>query len=188
MNNNTITQVILQKKNQSLVLQESPHVQEVMDIGHENFWQFSILGYAPMPKEHIRLGDWLVVPAEQDNSEIPDRAMERIQTLFNSGIRPKGFVVVHESPMLLAPPETVQDQTPQPQWKLNPETSQKVIETLGAGASNLGKVALGAMTAVGAIAAAIIPAIFLAGAVLIDPILIVVTEDDCWIEIDRWWV
>ena len=127
MNINRNSQAILQKKNQSIAPQVSPHVQEVMDIGHENFWQFAILGYAPMPKEHIRLGDWLVVPAEQDNSEIPDRAMERVQTLFNSGIRPKGFVVVHEAPMLLAPPEIIREQTFQPQWKLSQETSQKVI-------------------------------------------------------------
>jgi hypothetical protein len=188
MKNNTNTQVIMQRKTRTVIPKESSHVQEVIDLGHKNLWKFSILGFAPMPKEHIRLGDWLVVPAEQDNSEIPDQAMERIQAIFNSGIRPKGFVVVHEAPMLLSPPEINQDQIPQKQWSLKPETSQKVIETLGVGASILGKVVLGTITAAGAIAAAIIPAIFLAGAVLIDPILIVVTEDDCWIEIDRWWV
>jgi hypothetical protein len=188
MKNNSNTQVIMQRKTRTVIPKVSPQVQEVMDLGNEKFWKFAVLGYAPMPKEHIRLGDWLVVPAEQDNSEIPDRAMERIQAIFNSGIRPKGFVVVHEAPMLLSPPETIEIQTPHPQWSLNPETTQKVIETLGAGASILGKVVVGTITAVGAIAAAVLPAIFLAGVVLIDPILILVTEDDCWIEIDRWWV
>jgi hypothetical protein len=36
------------------------------------------------------------------------------------------------------------------------------------------------------VAAIAIPAALLAGAVMIDPILIAVMEDDTWIEIDRW--
>ena len=43
-----------------------------------------------------------------------------------------------------------------------------------------------ALLAVMAGAALALPAVLVAGAVALDPILIAVTEDDIWIEIDRW--
>ena len=46
----------------------------------------------------------------------------------------------------------------------------------------------GALTLAVSIGSTVIPAFFLMGAALLDPILITVTEDDYWIEIDRWWV
>jgi hypothetical protein len=31
------------------------------------------------------------------------------------------------------------------------------------------------------------PALLVVGAVVVDPILVAVTEDGYWVEIDRWW-
>lgn len=188
MNTNTQTKTIVQAKSTALKPKTSPRVQELMTVGQRELWDFAVLGQAPMPEEPVRLGDWLIIPAQQDSSEIPDRALARVQAIFAAGIRPKGFVLVHEAPMLLPPPETAQVQTPQPQWALDPQTTQKVIDTLSFGVSSLAKVMAGAMTVALAIGAVVVPAFFLAGLALIDPILIVVTEDDYWVEIDRWWV
>ena len=182
MNTNSIIQV------ETLVVQpETSHrVGELMTLGQNQLWNFAVLGRAPMPEEAVRLGDWLVVPAHQDTTEIPDRAMRRVQAIFNAGIRPKGFVMVHEAPMLL-PATVTKSEQPQTQWKLDPQTTKKIIDTLGVGVGVLGKVAAGALTAAVSIGSMILPAFLFMGAALLDPILIAVTEDDYWIEIDRWW-
>ena len=67
---------------------------------------------------------------------------------------------------------------------LDPQSTQKAIETLSLGVTTLAQVMAGAV----AFVSALIPTAFLTGAALIDPILIAVTEDDYWVEIDRWWV
>jgi len=162
----------------------SPRVSELMSLGSGESWDFAVLGQAPMPTRPVRLKDWLIVPAEQDSSDIPVETLARIGTIFAAGIRPKGFVLVHEAPMLLPSPEGAQAQAPGAQWMLDPQTTQKAIETFSLGTITLAKVMAGAV----AFVAALIPAAFLTGAALIDPILIAVTEDDYWVEIDRWWV
>jgi len=185
---NTQSKLVVQDRPTALKPITSPQVKELMTLGRQEIWDFAVLGQAPMPEEPIRLQDWLIVPAEQDSSDIPERALTRVQAIFAAGIRPKGFVLVHEAPMLLPAPKETQEQTPQPRWALNPETTQKTIEALSFGVSTLAKVMAGAVTLVTAVGSVVLPAIFLTGLALIDPILIAVTEDDYWVEIDRWWV
>jgi len=184
----TQTKLVVQDRPQTLKPTASPRVGELMTLGRQELWDFAVLGQAPMPTQPVRLGNWLILPAEQDSSEIPERALARVHAIFAAGIRPKGFILVHEAPMLLPAPKEKQAQTPQPQWALSPESTQKAIETLSFSVTTLAKVMAGAVTLVAALGAVVIPAIFLTGAALIDPILIAVTEDDYWIEIDRWWV
>lgn len=184
----TQTKLVVHDQPQALKPMSSPRVQELMTLGRQELWDFAVLGQAPMPTQSIRLGDWLVVPAEQDSSEIPKRALERVQAIFAAGIRPKGFVMVHEAPMLLAAPVDMKDQESTAQWALDPQTTQKAIDALSFGVSALAKIIAGTMSAVTAVGTVVIPAIFMTTAGLIDPILIAVTEDNYWVEIDRWWV
>ena len=44
-----------------------------------------------------------------------------------------------------------------------------------------------AVAAMAAVAVLAIPAMIV-GAVAMDPVLVLVTQDGWWIEIDRWWV
>lgn len=185
MFSNTQTNLILQDRPTTLKPTTSPEVQELMTLGRGESWDFAVLGQAPMPSRPVRLQDWLIVPAEQDNSEIPERALARVAAIFAAGIRPKGFILVHEAPMQLPAPQGEQTQAPKPQWVLDPEITQKAINGLSFGITTLAKVMLGAVALVSTV---LLPAVFLTGAALIDPILIAVTEDDYWIEIDRWWV
>lgn len=150
--------------------------QDLLTLSKNEGWNFSVLGQAPMPTQPIRLQDWLIVPAEQDSSEIPIRAKQRIQAIFEAGIRPKGFVIVHEAPMLLTAPK---------------EDEHNFLETIDweqvRVASSHGLLAVAKV--VGAIATGIIwsvSAMLSVGLGAMDPILIAVTEDDYWIGIDRW--
>ena len=162
------------RETQSSVL--SPAVGQLLAVGRAHMWPFQPLGQAPMLQEPIRLGDWLLVPAQQDSAPIPARAMARIQAIYAAGARPQGFVVVHETPMLLkAPAET----SPRPQ-----------DATLPVGTAVANAVASDVLSAVAGVLSAfvsvILPAMFLVAAAMVDPILVAVTEDGYWIEIDRW--
>lgn len=156
----------------------TPESQGLLTLGRQRKWDFKILGQAPLPRQPIHLQDWLIVPAHQDSSHIPARALERIQAIFAMGLRPKGFVIVHEAPKLLPAPEVVE---PEP---VSVPTNSPGIKPWITGL--LGTMAI-AIPVAAAVTSMIVPATLAVGAVLIDPILVAVTEDDTWIEIDRWW-
>lgn len=185
MFSNTQTEMVVHGRPAELKPTASPRVEELMTLGRGEAWDFALLGQAPMPTQPVRVKDWLIVPAEQDSSEIPVQALARVSAIFAAGIRPKGFILVHEAPMFLPAPQEEQEQFLEAQWMLDPESTQKVIEKLSFGVTTLAKVMAGAVTLATTV---ILPAIFLTGAALLDPILIAVTEDDYWVEIDRWWV
>lgn len=158
----------------------SPETLRILALGRQRGWNSAILGRAPLPDKPVRLGDWLIVPAHQDTSPVPSRALERVQTVFAAGLRPKGFVVVHEAPLLLPAPEDVETET------IRVPSDSPVNKRLIAVAGALGvlSMALTALTVASLLAA---PTALVVGAVMLDPILVAVTEDDYWIEIDRWW-
>ena len=145
---------------------------QLLTLGDRMGWQTQVIGRAPMLKEAVRLQDWMLVPAHEDTTAIPARTMHRIRTIFSQGLNPQGFVVVHEAPMQLAAPKPVIEEKPPVEWK-------GVSNAVGAIAKVLGVLLLGSM---------LLPLGLIAGAVMIDPILVVVTEDGYWIEIDRWQV
>jgi hypothetical protein len=161
-----------------LLTQVGPETRQILNLAEQKGWDFNLLGQAQLPKEVIQLDQWLIAPASQDSSEVPARTYKRIQTLFANGIRPKGFVVVHEAPRLLAAPKAV-PQNPAPDV-FPPEIEKPKTGTnpMPVVASILSSALLGTiLTAVGAL--------FL-GIALIDPIVVAVMEDGCWVEIDRW--
>jgi len=166
-----------------------PETQSLLALGREQDWDFNILGQAPLPDQPVRLGDWLVVPAHQDSSQVPARALERVQAIYEAGIRPKGFLLVHEAPLALPAPETETVQIPQiPTF---PRINRKMI-VIAIAVLIFGLIILPATVAV--IAAALTataslaaPAALVVGAAILDPILVAVTEDGYWVEIDRWW-
>jgi hypothetical protein len=152
--------------------------QGLLSLGRQRNWDFKILGQAPLPNQPIHLQEWLIVPAHQDSSHIPARTLERIQAIFAMGLRPKGFVIVHEAPRLLPAPEKVD-----PEPAILPSTSPD-SKTLVTGLRG----AVGVVIPVAAaVISMIVPATIAMGAFLLDPILVAVTEDNTWIEIDRWW-
>lgn len=168
----------------------SLETQNLLSLGWARGWDFAVLGKAPMPKEAVWLGDWLLVPAQEDTSEIPPRALDRVQTIFEVGLRPQGFVVVHEAPKLLPAPAGSEMQS----LRL-PGIPTHIRSTLKKVGTGLGALAVAAGAVVGVVAmalvalmaaAALLVPFALVAAVSIDPILIAVTEDGYWVEIDRW--
>lgn len=170
---------------------ESMDTQNLLMLGRKKGWRLHILGQAPIPVESIRLGDWLLVPAEKDTSPIPDRAWQRLQALFAAGIRPQGFVVVHEAPKLLPPPSgsefaDLQGLIRGAQFKSALKTVATVLSVVGGALAVVSGVIVIAILTVLAAAAVFTVGALIAGAIALDPILIAVMDDGTWIEIDRW--
>jgi hypothetical protein len=151
---------------------------QLVSLGRRRLWPFQVLGKAPMLQEPVRLGDWLLVPAQDDPTAIPERALARIRAIFAAGIRPQGFVLIHEAPMLLKgpskPPESPAVVLPAFSATAPlPETIVSLASALGAGLAGL--------------ASMIFPMLLFVATAMVDPILVAVTEDGFWVEIDRWY-
>ena len=153
-----------------------PETFKFVQFGQRRGWDVAVLGQAPMLDEPIHLKDWLLVPAHEDTSQLPSRAFNRIQTLFASGIRPQGFVVVHEAPRQLPSGVAVQ------QSPLYMPMQSDLLPALSA----FGKVAASVLAAAVAVTGVALMSTMVVGLVLLDPILIAVTNEDYWVEIDRW--
>ena len=164
---------------------------QLLSLGQQENWRFRVLGRAPMPKEPVRLGDWLLAPVQIDSSPIPARSLARIQAIFAAGIQPQGFVLVHEAPKLLPSPVVMDERLQKHSALVSPE--QSALRWIGA-AAGVFTIAIAAvlgfvMVALATMALAsiiLLPAVLVMGAVVLDPILVIVTSDNYFIEIDRW--
>jgi hypothetical protein len=162
---------------ESQVLPDEP--KRLVELARKNHWPFQVIGRAPLPEKPVRLLNWLIVPSQQDSTIIPQRTMDRIQAIFSAGIDPKGFVLVHEAPMQLKAPATHKSEPQAPflseQAKASAlKTTTSFLALAGVGMSTLISLLLPML-------------LMLFSVAMVDPILIAVTKDDYWIEIDRWY-
>ena len=100
---NNINYQLTDKKTAESIL--GHQTKQLLALGQENHWPMQLLGKAPMLKQPVRIEDWLLVPSTMDSTPLPDQAIQRIRTLYEAGIRPQGFVMVHEAPLQLKAPE-----------------------------------------------------------------------------------
>jgi len=181
-----------------VMVRRSRRVREMVAVGRENHWRFRPMGRASVPTAPVRLRDWMLVPVERDSSHIPARSLERVQALYEAGVRPKAYILAHETPRTLTA-STVAEAGPVKESFDWAKIRQEAARRAGQLAEHLpdwevvGSVALKVLTVLGVTAGALaaVPVLLVglvATAVLVDPILIAVTEDDYWVEIDRWWV
>ena len=161
-----------------LMAQIGPETRQVITLGEEKGWSFNLLGRARLPEQPVQLDQWIIVPASQDSSEIPVRTYRRIQALFANGIRPQGFVVVHEAPRLLSAPPVVKPPAYREPFPPEIEKPKGAAIATGLVASLLSSALLGTSLT-------IFGALFL-GLAMLDPVVVAVMEDGCWVEIDRW--
>src|SRR5262249_29639717 len=125
-----------------------------------------------------------LVPIEQDHTQIPARSLERVRAIYDAGIRPKAFIIAHEAPKQLPAPKAAPQITPLEFWSRRlAEHSLTALKLTG--------VVLTAVVVpllVAALGVAALIGMGILSVALTDPCLIVVTEDDVWIQIDYWMV
>jgi hypothetical protein len=152
---------------------------ELMGLGAYRHWSFEVVGVAPVPEAPVFHRDWWLVPLAQDHSPIPAFALERVQAIYEAGIRPKAFVVAHEARALLPAPANMPRISPLEFWgRQLAEHSATAVRVLGA-----------VLSVVIPAAVAILGTAVLVGletAIAIDPCLIAVTEDGVWIRVASW--
>ncbi len=171
----------------------SPQARAVLELSDREYWNARVLWRAPIPRSPIRARDWLFVPLEADGSPIPDKALKRVRTMYEAGIRPQGFVIIHEAPPYLKAGRGAAQQDAEQVQVQHPAVEPTMAAGLAAAAILLIIVPLAAKVIVGAVAALAaaiaVPAATagIAAAVLVDPMLVAVTEDNYWIVIDEWW-
>ena len=150
---------------------------QILSLGRRNGWGFTVLGKADLPDRPIHLEKWLIVPAVHDSSEISPRTYEKIRAIYAEGIKPQGFVIVHEAPRYLAAPKSTSKHNPAPSYSPKKQATQPGIQVTDVLTSVMTVMASTMMFALGAL---------VMGVALIDPILVAVMEDGSWVEIDRW--
>lgn len=191
MNTITHTNSISDTFSRSIVAMTSPETRELLHLGREQGWNCNLLGQAPFPEEPVRVHDWLIVPAHLDSSNIPDKALQRVRSIYANGLRPKGFVVVHEAPKLLAAPGELQAGNLRmsiinPQVRSALRFTSLVVAGGAAVVTAISGLAILALAGLTFAALLLVPTALVMGVTILDPILIAVTEDGYWIEIDRW--
>jgi hypothetical protein len=161
----------------------SRQTREILQVARTHYWAPRVLGVAPVPVAPVFHDNCWLVPLADDHSVIPSRALRRVQTIYEAGIRPKAFIVAHEAPPHLLAAKAAPKETPvghraearPSEWAAIGGMVARVVGGVG--------LALLAVSLAG-------PALMLFGligmAALIDPALICVTEDDVWIVVDAW--
>lgn len=155
---------------------------ELLRVGSERHWSFRVLGVAPVPHAPIFHNQWWLVPIAQDSSPIPLRALERVNSIYEAGIRPKAFVIAHEAPRRLRAPAKISVMSPlEFRARQLAEHSFRVLQIAGKVLTRF--VLPFTIALIGVTASAMVG---LASVALSDPCLIAVTDDDVWIQIDFW--
>ena len=163
---------------------------QIVDLGKRRGWATRDYGRAPVPERPLYIDGWWLVPAPEDRAPMPRRAQLRVRALYEAGLRPKGFVVAHEAPSALTGPSV------QRRHRIDEaiEHARALLARLPVNALPKLRLALRVaaplaarcliVTARGCLWA--LTGLGVMVVVAIDPILFAVTEDDHWVEIDRW--
>lgn len=153
----------------------------IIALGNARQWDFRVLGVAPVPRTAVYIKEWWLVPLQEDTSAVPARALDRVRTLYDAGIRPKAFVIAHEAPKQITPPKEMPIVTPFAYW--TKRAAESAIGVLKVTATVVAAVAPVLLTVVGT---SLLVGVTVAGALVADPCLIAITDDDVWIQIDYW--
>ena len=141
----------------------SPEAKRAIDLAYKEHWRFRVVGQGEVPTTPSYKDQWWFIPTSD-----PEHGKDRIEALRRAGVRFKGIVVAHEAPKMLVSPK-------EPDFKINPSPS---IPASNTSASDLaGGLVMGL--------ALLISVVF--QALLLDPALIVILEDDTWLEVLTWY-
>jgi hypothetical protein len=157
--------------------------QALLRLARENQWPFRVVGVAPVPETPVFHNRWWLVPVSLETNPIPARALERVQAIYEAGIRPKAWVIAHEAPAQLPAPKNVPQMSSLDFWtKTMVQHSASVVKVAGT--------ILVAVTPVllSILGAGLLLSVGLLGALVTDPCLIAITEDDVWVQVDFWMV
>ena len=169
----------------------SAEVSQFASLGRRFSGGFRPIGSACMLERPVFVDGWWLVPMGEDSSAIPRRACRRVEAIYAAGLRPKGFILAHEAPPVLGDVSEAGEKT----QATHPGLEQLTRGVRGQLSGALSKESLvgtvaplvlkGLLGVLGA-AATVIGFCGVLAVVALDPVLIAVTEDGHWVEVDRW--
>jgi hypothetical protein len=187
-----------------LVFIEAPDTLTIWDIANREGWKdVSLFGKGGMIYKHTKVNGWDIFPVMDFKRNIPQEAKNRVAVLnkYDHMVNPKiiGFLIAddlrHAKNKSLAENlekakeraknlyiNKVVEPVQMIDWEKVGNTTGTVIKWLA--------IAAGAVMAIGVLAAAafaILPVFLIGGALVYDPVLIAVTEDDEWVALYEWW-
>jgi len=139
-----------------------------------------ILGQSMVPAFPQLVGNWWLEPLGP-STILPERARRRLQAVLTAGVIPRAVVVFHELPA-----------TPPARFSAARRRGVQLARALPPLAMAVERSALRLLPVLGWLLIAGIRALLsgltavVAALVLVDPCLVVVTEDGWWLEVDRW--
>jgi hypothetical protein len=163
----------------SMPTRSTTDAEELVNLGKRHAWQVRTMGRAPVLQQPVYVNGWWLIPVGEDDSRIPKRAQKRVATIYASGLRPRDFVVAHQAPAVLTARGQALPAGPRTTGAASDDPDKSTLHDLQPLVKCLTAIAK-AMMAVLALSGLLIAAV-------VDPILIAVTEDGYWVEIDRWW-
>lgn len=157
-----------------------------------------ILGQSDARIVPQRVGNWWLEPV-QEGTPLPPRAKQRLAEFLATGVVPRAIVVFHEIPDTPAPLSTPARLAVRAQHWAQQELpvlvdgakTQQYAPVLGSWALRAARraapiVGIAALTGVAIVGHLAMASTAVVAAAVVDPCLVVVTEDGTWVELDRW--
>ena len=116
-----------------------------------------------------------------DESILPISAAQKIQAIRVAGLRLRGYVIAHDIPEEKGESQKEKSKMQKPSQK--PNSSKPNVEPK---ADESGGGFLEGVKSILRKLPVILPALLIGSLLLLDPILIAVTDDYTWVEIERW--
>ena len=174
----------------------SRHLATIEQVSRALDFPIRIVGHSQAPIVPQRVGAWWL-ELYQPGTALPSRARQRLEAVLAAGVQPKAIVVFHEIPTADPVAQRPLSVTGQKAIALARWAQQEAPVALSRGATvarryapvvgrAAGKIALITAQVLGVAA---LTTLVIAGQILsavVDPCLVVVTEDGDWVEIDRW--
>ena len=152
----------------------SRHATEALAIARKRGMTMRVVGQGDVPLEPFYRDEWWYESVTQE-STIPAEGLRRIKELKKAGVLTKGIVIAHEAPRLLSAPPTNPHESVRNRDFTGAQTGEIDVQRI---LSVIGAVLMSVFTVFGFV---------LITAIRLDPALIVVLQDDTWLEILTWY-
>jgi hypothetical protein len=181
-----------------LLGRNNPELKQVVELAEKKHWGIRVLGEGSIPETPIFREGWWYEPLSEE-CVIHPLAVQRVQEIYQAGIRPKGFIVAHQTLPILGGPKpkvnvTVVDDCwpkfdPQPKVEIRKGKVQTKVQTeclpdLMPALQVIGQVVGVALQVLGVVLMVIVGAL---STISLDPALIMVLEDGTQVEVARWY-
>jgi len=150
----------------------SPLAVKAIAEGRKRHMVFGVRGQGEIPEEPFYKDEWWYEILKSEFTTV--YGMDRVEMLKKKGFKVKELIIAHEAPKLLVEPLQENEENTPKRDESYPDMSFDVSG------------ALEAITKVLGVVLAVIGFILIT-AIRLDPALIVVLEDDTWLEVASWY-